>query len=131
MISEHHIITTQFRRIDEIRLVLLKSDDQRTIFNSIKQTDIIFSDIKEVVVSVYRNMNVIQWLCIFNLTFFLQQIVSFLFTKKMNRFYYFPSLFHLSDLTLFISSLYIVFWIRTIALEDVSSAPKIAIDPQF
>ena len=54
----------------------------------------------------------IQILCYLNLTFFIHHVITYIFTKRLNRFYIFPSLLHLTDLLLFISSIICITWFQ-------------------
>jgi hypothetical protein len=48
-----------------------------------------------------------------NLTFLFQHIVTFIFTKRLGRFYEFPVILHLTDTILFVCSLIFISWFRT------------------
>lgn len=58
----------------------------------------------------------------------MMQIVTFIFAKKLGRFYKFPTFFHLSDFLLFVSSAYMINWIDTVALDDVNLKSSVSID---
>ena len=58
-------------------------------------------------------------LCMFNLTFFLQHMISIQFIKKLMRFYTFQT-FHFTDGVLFIINIIIVNWFLTSLLWNTS-----------
>ena len=55
---------------------------------------------------------IIQGLCVLNFTFVLQHFVTFTYTKRLNRFYEFPTVLHVTDLILAASSAFIVDWFK-------------------
>lgn len=71
----------------------------------------------------------INILCYFNLVFFLTQIIQFVFLRKLDRKFPFPTISLFTDLILFIVSLYTGFWIQykiqtNIEIEGISEKEK-------
>ena len=63
-----------------------------------------------------------------NLTFFLQNVVTFLFTKLMGRFYQFPTVGHFTDTVLFCCSVVIVKWFQDNIQDGLSNDAEISED---
>jgi hypothetical protein len=108
-----------FDEIDEIRGPLTTSSNLAEIKYLLAQSDQFY---KVSIVEVERllsTFSVIQYLCYMNMTFFLQHIVTFLFTSKLKRFYQFPSVLHVTDTIMFISSLVIIWWFNTKVLTNL------------
>ena len=68
---------------------------------------------------LFSYMTVVKWLCMLNLTFFVQHITSCIFTQKLRRFYEIPQLLHITDLALFCTSLYTMNWMNKELLEGI------------
>lgn len=55
------------------------------------------------------------------MTFIFQHIVTFIFTKRLGRFYEFPSILHVTDTILFVCSIIIIQWIKNDLCDDLYS----------
>jgi hypothetical protein len=60
--------------------------------------------------NLYLAFNTIQILCFLNLSFLFQHCVTFIFTKRLGRFYEFPVILHFTDTLLFVCSLIFIQW---------------------
>ena len=93
------------QQINAINHALIISDDEQEILELIAKTDALYKEVEGSAQTIYQAFSIINNLCIFNLTFFLQNLITLLFTKIMNRFYQFPTFIQFADLVLFVSSL--------------------------
>jgi len=62
---------------------------------------------------------VIFFLSYFNMMFFIQHPISFIFVTKMGRHFEFPTFMHMADLALFISSFILGIWIYDSVLSGL------------
>lgn len=46
-------------------------------------------------------------------------MVTYVFTRRLQRYFYFPSLIHFCDLLLFVSSAILIYWISRVAFEEL------------
>jgi hypothetical protein len=106
-----------FNKIESIEQVLATSNDIPTILDKINEADSVLAANIANIDSLYSAFSFINVLCYMNLTFFAQHFIVFIFTKRMNRFYIFPSILHLSDLLLFVSSILSIQWFTT-SIQD-------------
>lgn len=74
-------------------------------------------------VTIYDSFNIIKYLSILNLAFLLQHIVSFIFIKKLGRFYQFPVLLHFTDSILLVSSLITIDWVQGLSKGLTTEPP--------
>ena len=63
--------------------------------------------------TLYQAFNTVNVLCFLNLSFLVQHIITFVFAKRLGRFYEFPVLLHLTDAVLFVCSIFFSEWFRT------------------
>jgi len=78
--------------IYEIHHMLVKSNDENQILSLLSECDGLFNAIEKDAEKLYYTFEVIEFLCLLNLTFLLQSMINFLFTKIMGRFFEFPTL---------------------------------------
>ena len=97
----------------------MKSVEEEEIVRLIKETDDAYDLIKDKAESLYSAFVVIEILCLMNMTFFLQNVVNYIFTKKLGRFYQFPTLAHISDTILFCCSIIILRWFQLNIEKDL------------
>ena len=101
-----------FIHIYEIHYMLVKSNDEHQILSLLSECDGLFNAVEKDAEKLYYTFEVIEFLCLLNLTFLLQSMINFLFTKIMGRFFEFPTLQQFADLVLFISSIIIIRWFQ-------------------
>lgn len=63
--------------------------------------------------------SIIKILCYLNITFVIQHAVSFIFMKRLKRFYTFPTVIQLSDITLCFVSVYYIQWHHTVINQNL------------
>lgn len=78
----------------------------------IRESDAIYNDALPAIKSLKFELDVVDILLLINFSYLVQHIATFLFTKKAGRFYRFPTALHFTDLSLFVSSFIIYFWIN-------------------
>jgi hypothetical protein len=103
----------------KIRNLLLESNDDDAILKNLSQIEDIYEVIGPRTDSLYQAFNTIQYLCFLNLTFLFQHIVTFIFTKRLGRFYEFPVILHFTDTILFVCSLVFISWFRSNIQKDL------------
>jgi hypothetical protein len=99
-----------FDSIDELRGNLITSSNLAEIKYLMAESSHQYKVSIVEVEQLYNTFKLIQILCFMNMTFLLQHAVTFLFTSKLNRFYQFPSVLHVTDTIMFISSIIIIWW---------------------
>lgn len=104
----------------------MKSGNLTEINMLITQSDSLYASIEKESATLYSAFVFIEILCILNFSFLFQHFVTFIFTKRMGRFYEFPSILHLTDLILAISSGIIIDWFTTNIQSNVNSDPNIS-----
>jgi len=97
-------------RLAELHHKLVVSNDEEEIIKYLAESDKLFAGIEKDAESLYGTFEVIEILCMLNLTFFLQNVVNFLFTNIMGRLFQFPTVQQFSDLMLFGSSVVVIRW---------------------
>jgi len=70
---------------------------------------------------------VIEVLCYLNFSFLLQHFVTFIFTKRMGRFYEFPSILHFTDLVLAVASAIIIDWFEKNIKRNLYTDPNLSL----
>jgi hypothetical protein len=65
----------------------------------------------------------IKMFCFLNVSYILQDIVNGIVTKRLGRFFEFPTLQHLADLILMVSSFWIYQWIAKEIDQGVNDNP--------
>lgn len=69
---------------------LIQDSDIELILQEIERADELYYSIEKEAETLYAAFNLIFYLCIFNMTFLIQHILTFIFAKKLNRFQEFP-----------------------------------------
>ena len=77
--------------INSIHHKLVLSHDEHEILDYIHQCDELFDNVKNYTDELYSSFLTIEIICTLNLTFLIQDIVNFIFSKVMGRFYQFPT----------------------------------------
>lgn len=72
-----------------------------------KELNVLLDASVDETLNILASFNIVQWICMLNLTFFLQHLVTGLYLSKLNRFFSIGSL-HLSDMILFCISIYVM-----------------------
>lgn len=106
----------------DIRNLLTSSNDEKAILKEIADIDEIYKVIGPLTEGLYQAFNTIQYLCFLNLTFLFQHVVTFIFTKRLGRFYEFPVILHFTDTVLFVCSIVFISWFRTNIQKDLYTA---------
>ena len=75
---------------------------------------------------MYSAFNVIVYLCYFNMTFMLQNLVTFLFTSKLKRFYSFPTITHITDALLLVGSVLFIEWFSSNIQSNLTTNPPLS-----
>ena len=110
-IEEFEISIKFMDKIEEIRETLFVSDDPEAIKAMIAKSDQLFEQMLPNIRRLESDYWVLKLICILNMAFFLQHVTTFIFTRRVNRFYRFPTLLHLTDLILFIMSIEVLQWL--------------------
>jgi len=117
-------------QLREIREVLTTSDNTTLIQLKLEESNEIYEIIKDDAITLHTSFSVIEYLSILNLAFLLQHMISFIFIKRLGRFYSFPSLTHITDSILFGCSIYTIRWFITNIDKDLNSDPNMT-DMEF
>ena len=112
-------------RLIEIRDLIKADTIDYVIIKHIAESDALLAAFGNSVQSLYDGFSVVFVLCILNLSFLLQHIVTFIYTKRLGRFYEFPSILHFTDLLLFIASLIMISWVNDSIRDELYSDPNI------
>ena len=95
------------------RKILFHSGDETVILANLARIEELYLIVGPKTEDLYQAFNTIQTLCFLNLTFLIQHIVTFIFTKRLGRFYEFPVILHFTDVILFGCSTMFINWFRT------------------
>jgi len=118
--------TPVLEKISALESVLINSGNLTEINLLLNESDRLYESIKDDADTLYAAFLVIEVLCVLNISFFFQHIVTFIFTKKLNRFYEFPTLMHFTDLILAISSVIVIDWFRSNIQKGLYSDPNLS-----
>lgn len=99
-----------YLKIKEYRDVLLTSSNEQQILETLEKVNGLSKSMENETLALYNEFSVIQILCILNLTYLIQHVITFIVTKKLGRFYEFPALIHITDAILFVSSVFVIDW---------------------
>jgi len=78
------------------------------------------ASIKDQTNEFYSSFEIINILCYFNLMFFLTDLIKMLFLKKIGRKFAFPTIGIMSNLVLFATSIFMIYWTTTKVRSNVS-----------
>ena len=84
------------------------------------------ADLLPEVENLYWLFMSLQALCILNMMFLIQHSITFIFVKKMGRFFEFPTFIQITDVSMFASSFYLTLWIQTTFKNGLSTAEDIS-----
>lgn len=84
--------------------------DEDEIARLLTESDTIYGSIEDYADTLYSSFIVVEVLCIMNLTFKFQDLTTLLFVNLMDKFMVYPSLHHLTNDALMISSCFIIRW---------------------
>ena len=115
--------------LDQIKNDLQKASVEQEILDLVSKSDELYNQIKLDVDDLYSAFTIIKILSFVNTTFFLQSIVTFLYTKRLNRYILFPTLHHVTDCILFGCSCLFIHWFMSniqdgINVEGLSNEEK-------
>ena len=105
----------------DIRETLITSSNTTEIQLLIEESSVLYASIEASTRELYSAFSIIEILSYFNLTFFVQHLVTFVFTKRMGRFYEFPSVLHFTDVILFCCSVVTISWINANIKNDIGT----------
>jgi hypothetical protein len=94
-------------------------DDEQFISNTIATITAQAEGIKEQTNQFYTSFEIINILCYLNLMFFLTDLIKMLFLKKIGRKFAFPTIGIMSNLILFATSVFMIYWITTKVTANV------------
>jgi len=98
--------------LNRIRHQIVTLHDEDEIVKLLEIADTKYASIEEYGVNLYNSFVVVQVLCFMNLTFKMQDLSTLLFVKIMGKFMVYPSLHHLTNDCLAISSCFIIRWFQ-------------------
>lgn len=110
----------------DIGEILKKSGNLTEINILLGETQELYSSIESEASTLYSAFVVIEVLSILNFTFLFQHLVTFIFTKRMGRFYEFPTILHLTDLILTISSAVVIEWFKNNISQNLYTDPNLS-----
>lgn len=79
---------------------------------------------------IFSAFMLIRYLCFLNLVFFANQMFAFIFLKKIGRSFTFPTIGFFTDLILFITSCFTIYWVNTNIFYGVN-VPGISTEERF
>lgn len=120
LIENFQEIDNDLDRIDQLRKKILFTDDLDLIKIGIAEIDGIHNGIKKYLPGLLVNFNGVIIISLLNMTFFQQHVVTFIFTHKLGRFHAFPTILHVTDTILALSSLYVIAYVRSNILVNLS-----------
>jgi len=106
-------IDTEFERMRVL-------DTEKFIKNVLSTIDQQATSIKDQTNQFYTSFEIINILCYFNLMFFLTDLIKMLFLKKIGRKFAFPTIGIMSNLVLFATSVFMIYWITTKVTSNVT-----------
>jgi len=98
-------------KINDLSAKVFKSNDKEEIIDLLKQIYDIEHKYEDSMHIIYNAFILIEILCYFNLMFFLSQLLQFIFLKKTERTYAFPTISLFTDILLFIVSIVNIIWV--------------------
>ena len=114
-------------QLKEYHHELVHSANDTHIEIMLAASDEIFEVLGDSAATLYNAFGIVKILCILNLSFFFQDVVTGIITKRLGRFFEFPTIQHFSDLILFVTSIWVFQWIVTEIDQNVN-ADKTASD---
>lgn len=112
LIVDYVEVSENLNKINQLRDSMLISSDLNLINNNLSQIDMLYDGIKDKLDVLMGSFTAVTVVCYLNLTFFVQHVITSIFTFKLGRFYVFPSLVHVTDTILAACSIYIIVWIK-------------------
>lgn len=130
VIEEYVEISAQMVRINVLRKELMFTNDLHLIAEELKEAEEIYHEAEKWVGLLLGAFNIVVVICYMNITFLLQHITTFIFTFKMNRFYVFPTILHVTDTVFAMSSIYIIQWVKSNIFPDLAEG-KVPIEETY
>ena len=106
---------------------LVHSDNDTDIEIMLVSSDEIFELLGDSADTLYSAFSIVKVLCVLNLSFFFQDVVIGIVTKRLGRFFEFPTLTHFSDLILFVTSIWVFQWIVTEIDQNVNADKTVSV----
>ena len=97
----------EFKRL---KSVLKQSGEVEQIERLLGECDELYLSIKEDAIFLYEAFTMISILSIMNFSFLVEHIITYLVTRKLDRFYTMPQILHFTDTFLAICSVMILRW---------------------
>tara|TARA_B110000285_G_C15106223_1_gene608145 strand:- start:15 stop:368 length:354 start_codon:yes stop_codon:yes gene_type:complete len=113
-LKEYHHGLVHSANDTDIEIMLVASDE-------------IFELLGDSADTLYSAFSIVKVLCVLNLSFFFQDVVIGIVTKRLGRFFEFPTLTHFSDLILFVTSIWVFQWIVTEIDQNVNADKTVSV----
>lgn len=91
----------------------MHSNNDTDIELKLKASNDIFEKLGDTAEVLFSAFGIVKLLCILNLSFLFQDIVTGIITKRLGRFWEFPTFQHFTDFVLFMVSIWVFQWIVT------------------
>lgn len=114
----HRDTMTQLKAINQ---KLAMSSNLTEIRRLVAQSSSLFTLIQPDLRFVLQSLTIIKIMCFLNSSYLLQHVLAAIFTKKLNRFYNFPTIFHVTDFAMLISSSMTFRWVANDIEKDLVS----------
>jgi hypothetical protein len=100
-------------------LVLSGNDTDIEIL--LEKSNEIYEELGDSATTLYSAFSIVKILCFLNCSFLIQDIVVLIITKRLGRFFEFPTLQQIFDAILFATSVWVFQWIALKIDKDVNS----------
>ena len=115
----------KFLQIRSIKQQLMVSGDQNEIISMLEQINALAAQLAADASALLSNFQLIYFMCWLNFSFMIQHVVTFIFTKKLNRFYSF-SILHVTDLALMVCSILFIQWYNNFLTANLNTDPNLS-----
>ena len=106
---------------------LVHSANDTNIEIMLAASDEIFELLGDSADTLYSAFSIVKILCVLNLSFFFQDVVTGIITKRLGRFFEFPTFQHFTDLILFVTSIWVFQWIVTEIDQNVNADDTVSV----
>jgi hypothetical protein len=100
-------------QLSDLNKMLTTSDNDTAIDLMFKESDEIFESISDSTDALYTQFGFVKLFCVLNMSFLFKDIITGIVTKRLGRFFEFPTFTHIIDLILCIVSMTVYEWIHT------------------
>jgi len=115
----------KFLQIRSIKEQLMVSGDENEIISMLEQINALAAQLAADASALLSNWQLICFMCWLNFSFMIQHVVTFIFTKKLNRFYSFGIL-HVTDLALMVCSILFIQWYNNFLTANLNTDPNLS-----